>query len=276
MFRTGALGDEMLHRLDKMSQLDVGLDVLATLLDRLLGHLPFLVGGGEALLYRVTHGCGHLLRQRADIASGQSAISGHEGRIGASGRLQPGEPFAFTCSVNSDQRFEKVTVSNTPCVFALTSNRQCRLKYGLDLLCILLRHPLQNWKDILRGKSSLSIIDDGTVHAIAVSLRVGGIQRYSNKRQGDTGKRFSHLTSPPVLSCHIFIEFSLELLGLRRFDDTAGNRAASIAGRVRAIVVRVLMDHQDGAVGIEQRIVAWAERGVGGQDLEMLRLADGM
>jgi hypothetical protein len=48
MLRAGAVRDEMIHALGKMRELDVRRHVLPTLLDRVLGHLPFLVGLGEA------------------------------------------------------------------------------------------------------------------------------------------------------------------------------------------------------------------------------------
>jgi hypothetical protein len=108
----GALRGKIVRRFDKMSKLDVCFYVFPSLLDRVLGHLPFVMGFGEALFYAFPHRLGNLLSQCVDVAVSQGTVRGSDRGIHHPGRLDSGEAFAFAGAVNPHHRLEEVSISD--------------------------------------------------------------------------------------------------------------------------------------------------------------------
>jgi hypothetical protein len=84
---------QMIHALDKMSELDVCLHVGPALFDRRLSYLSFPVRFGKSFLDRVPNRCCEFVGERLDVAVGQRAVSGGDGGVDAPCRLDPSEPF---------------------------------------------------------------------------------------------------------------------------------------------------------------------------------------
>src|SRR5680860_844574 len=134
----------MIQFLHKMGELNVRFHIFPALLDRLLGYLPVLAGYGEALPYRFPHRrCGPF-GELIDIAISQGTVSGGDRWLNAPSRLKPREAFAFAGAVNSDQRLEKIAISDALRGFAFAANRQRHFERPADCLYVLRTNPLQN------------------------------------------------------------------------------------------------------------------------------------
>lgn len=170
MFVAGTFHREMVYTFHEMGEFDVRLDEFPHLCDGILSRLALRVSIREPLLDAVPHISGQLVRELIDVPVREGLVGGGDPGIGAADGLQSREAFSFARAMNPDKGFKEISIRHSLCRFTFIANCQRHLEGSANLILVFCPNPFQHRVHFFLGECPLSVFDNRTIHAVAVSL----------------------------------------------------------------------------------------------------------
>jgi len=157
-----------------MSENHIGLDKFTAFFHAVFSMLLPFTRLLETFMNAFGHGFRQDINQHIPRSACQSLVGKRHRGVYSYTRFQTGIGCSFTRTMNTNERFEKVHISQFFGLGALDTNRKSLFKSNSDFLLIFYLNPFEYWGYVIFLKSQSGRLNHGAVKGVAMGIRLDG------------------------------------------------------------------------------------------------------